>query len=84
MTPAGAGSVPTLAGKLGVREGEAVTLVGSPRGWRIEGFPDITDEAVRGVSLPLGLVDVKVAALDTNWSGLKLVWRRQLRSSTVS
>jgi hypothetical protein len=25
--------------------------------------------------LPLGLVDVKVAAIDDDWSGLKIVWR---------
>ena len=27
----------------------------------------------------LGLVDVKVAALDQDWSGLRLVWRRENR-----
>ena len=27
----------------------------------------------------LGLVDVKVAAIDTDWSGLKIVWRKELR-----
>jgi hypothetical protein len=27
----------------------------------------------------MGLVDVKVAAIDTDWSGLKLVWRKELR-----
>lgn len=42
---------------------------------------DITDNLVRGQALPLGLVDVKIAALDTNWSGLRLVWRRQGRSA---
>jgi len=40
---------------------------------------DITDTAVRSVALPLGLVDVKVAALGEDWSGLKLVWRKELR-----
>jgi hypothetical protein len=40
---------------------------------------DITDNDVRSVALPLGLVDVKVAALDHDWSGLKLVWRTDLR-----
>ncbi|HMK62325.1 MAG TPA: DUF3052 family protein [Acidimicrobiales bacterium] len=42
---------------------------------------DITDNDVRAVALPMGLVDVKVAALDDDWSGLKLVWRKELRSS---
>ena len=40
---------------------------------------DITEDVVREVALPLGLVDVKVAAIDETWSGLKLVWRREHR-----
>ena len=40
---------------------------------------DVTENLLRDVALPLGLVDVKVAAIDTDWSGLKLVWRRQNR-----
>jgi hypothetical protein len=40
---------------------------------------DITDNAVREQALPLGLVDVKVAAIDEDWSGLRLVWRVELR-----
>lgn len=40
---------------------------------------DITDNLLREVALPLGLVDVKVAALGEDWSGLKLVWRKELR-----
>ena len=36
---------------------------------------DITDTAVRACALELGLVDVKVAAIDTDWSGLRFVWR---------
>ncbi len=42
---------------------------------------DITDNHVRDVVLPVGLVDVKVAALDEDWSGLKFVWRKELRAS---
>ena len=41
---------------------------------------DITEDVVREVALPLGLVDVKVAAIDETWSGLKLVWRREHRA----
>jgi hypothetical protein len=37
---------------------------------------DVTEDAVRDVALPLGLVDVKVCAVDATWSGLKLVRRR--------
>jgi hypothetical protein len=36
---------------------------------------DITDNLVREHALALGLVDVKVAALDDDWSALRLVWR---------
>jgi hypothetical protein len=36
---------------------------------------DITDNVVRAHALDLGLVDVKVAAIDDDWSGLRLVWR---------
>lgn len=40
---------------------------------------DMTDEAIRGIALPMGWVDVKVCAIDAIWSGLKLVLRRELR-----
>ena len=40
---------------------------------------DITEDVVRDLALPLGLVDVKVCAVDEVWSGLKLVVRRELR-----
>ena len=40
---------------------------------------DITEDVIRTVLLPTGLVDVKVAAVDEVWSGLKLVIRKALR-----
>ena len=40
---------------------------------------DVTEDVVREVALPRGLVDVKVCAIDVTWSGLKLVIRRELR-----
>jgi hypothetical protein len=40
---------------------------------------DVTEDVVRGQALGLGLVDVKVAAMDATWSGLKLVIRKALR-----
>jgi hypothetical protein len=40
---------------------------------------DLCEQAVRDTLLPLGLVDVKVAMLDEDWSGLKLVWRLEQR-----
>ena len=40
---------------------------------------DVTEDVVRDAALPLGLVDVKVCAVDAVWSGLKLVRRKALR-----
>jgi hypothetical protein len=40
---------------------------------------DLTEDVIRKVALPLGLVDVKVCAVDDTWSGLKLVIRKELR-----
>jgi hypothetical protein len=40
---------------------------------------EITEDTVREAALPLGLVDVKVCAVDEKWSGLKLVIRRENR-----
>jgi hypothetical protein len=37
---------------------------------------DITDNVIRACVLPIGLVDVKVAAIDEDWSGLRVVWRK--------
>jgi hypothetical protein len=34
---------------------------------------DLSDVVVRDTALPLGLVDVKVCAIDDSWSGLKFV-----------
>lgn len=36
---------------------------------------DVTEDVIRNLALPLGLVDVKVCAVDAVWSGLKLVIR---------
>jgi hypothetical protein len=40
---------------------------------------DITEDVIRDVALPMGLVDIKVCAVDETWSGLKLVVRKELR-----
>lgn len=42
---------------------------------------DVTEQSLRDELLPSGLVDTKVAALDDDWSGLRFVWRRELRPS---
>ena len=47
---------------------------------KASGVPtDLTEDVVRELALPLGLVDVKVCAVDATWSGLKLVVRREQR-----
>lgn len=40
---------------------------------------DMTDQVIREVALPTGLVDNKVCAIDDTWSGLRLVIRRENR-----
>ncbi len=41
---------------------------------------DITEDTIRAVALPTGLVDNKVCAIDDTWSGLRLVIRKELRA----
>lgn len=41
---------------------------------------DITEDVIRDIALPMGLVDIKVCAVDAVWSGLKLVIRKELRT----
>jgi len=43
---------------------------------------DVTEDVIRAEAFPLGLVDVKVCAVDETWSGLKLVIRKSERSKT--
>jgi len=40
---------------------------------------DLTDNVIRELALPTGLVDNKVCAIDQIWSGVRLVIRRELR-----
>jgi hypothetical protein len=42
---------------------------------------DISEDVVREVALPTGLVDIKVCAVDEVWSGLKLMIRRSERTA---
>jgi hypothetical protein len=51
--------------------------------WKVLGLDPatvVTEEAIRAYALPLGLVDVKVCAVDETWSGLKLVVRQENRT----
>jgi hypothetical protein len=45
---------------------------------------DVDESAIREAALAVGLVDVKVAAIDDDWSGLKIVWRRENRTGRIS
>jgi len=40
---------------------------------------EVTEDAVREIALPLGLVDIKVCAIDEIWTALKLVTRKTKR-----
>ena len=44
-------------------------------------FVDLTEDGIRTIVLPTGLVDVKVCAVNNDWSGLKLMVRKQLRAN---
>ena len=47
------------------------------------GMPtDVTENTIRELALPLGLVDTKVCAVNEIWSGLKLMVRKEHRRST--
>jgi hypothetical protein len=39
-------------------------------------FKNLSENAIRDIVLPLGIVDVKVCAVDADWSGLKFMWRK--------
>jgi hypothetical protein len=45
---------------------------------------DMTEDVVRDVVLPTGLVDNKVCAIDETWSGLRVVHRRELRGQPLA
>ena len=71
-----------LAGKLGRLRGllaaDGTIWVSWPK--KASGMKtEVTEDTVRAEALPLGLVDVKVCAVDAVWSGLKLVIRRSER-----
>ncbi|MBO9711312.1 hypothetical protein [Sphingomonas sp.] len=69
------------------REVQALHRLIAPNGFIWVSWPkkasrvetDITEDVIREVALPTGLVDVKVCAVDDIWSGLKLVIRKELR-----
>ena len=41
---------------------------------------EVTEDTIREVAFPLGLVDIKVCSVSEDWSGLKVVIRKELRT----
>jgi hypothetical protein len=71
-----------LAGRLGALRAHMAPACGLWVAWpkRASRLPtDVTDQVIREIALPTGLVDNKVCAIDETWSGLRLVIRRELR-----
>ena len=61
---------------------DALVWVSWPK--KSAGVPsDISEDTIRELALPLGLVDVKVCAVDETWSGLKLVLRLSERAAAA-
>lgn len=70
------GELPRLAGGL---DPDGMLWISWPK--KASGVAsDLTEDVVRALALPLGLVDVKVCAVDETWSGLKLVHRKERRA----
>ncbi len=44
---------------------------------------DLSENVIRDIGLALGVVDVKVCAIDATWSGLKFVRRRRDRAPSA-
>lgn len=73
----------TLPRLLAVLAPDGTLWVSWPK--KSSGVPtDITEDTIRDAALPLGLVDVKVCAVDATWSGLKLVIRKSNRPRATS
>jgi hypothetical protein len=71
-----------LAGRLGELRTRMAPAAGLWIAWpkRASRVPtDMTEDVIREIALPTGLVDNKVCAIDAVWSGLRLVIRRELR-----
>jgi hypothetical protein len=70
--------VEALRGTLKKMKSDAAIWVSWPKkASKVE--TDITEDTIREIALPMGLVDIKVCAVDETWSGLKLVIRKELR-----
>jgi hypothetical protein len=68
-------ALPGLAGRI---KPNGMIWVSWPK--KSSGVPStLTEDVIRAIALPLGLVDVKVCAVDDIWSGLRLVIRKEKR-----
>jgi hypothetical protein len=65
------------AGRRAIRQDGAIWVSWYKRAAKLP--TEITEDTIREAALPLGLVDVKVCAVDGKWSGLKLVIRKENR-----
>jgi hypothetical protein len=73
-----AGLAAKLRGSRAVIAPDGMIWVSWPK--KSSGVPtDLTDVVVRNTALPIGLVDIKVCAIDETWSGLKFVIPRDQR-----
>jgi hypothetical protein len=71
-----------LASELGRLRDRMAPACGLWIAWpkKASGIPtDLSDDAIREIALPTGLVDNKVCAIDETWSALRLVIRRERR-----
>ena len=71
-----------LAGKLAALRERMAPAAGLWIAWPKKSsgvVTDVTEDVIRQIALPTGLVDNKVCAIDETWSGLRLVIRRELR-----
>ena len=67
-----------LPGAIGRLPPDGTLWISWPK--RTSGVPsDLTEQVLREVVLPTGWVDIKVAAIDETWSGLRFALRRELR-----
>jgi hypothetical protein len=60
---------------IGAKQGASIWISWPKKASRM--FRDLTEDGVRAVLLQTGWVDVKVAAVDADWSGLKFLRRRK-------
>ena len=69
------------AARRGMRDDAVVWVSWPKKAARVPS--DVSEDVVRELALPLGLVDIKVCAVDDTWSGLKLVVRLAQRAAAA-